>query len=515
MEPIVTRAEMAAFDRQTIETLGVPARALMESAGRAVADVAERLGAGPFVLVAGPGHNGGDGLVAARTLHARGRAVSALVLDEASMKGEAVACLHAARGQGVRTESATVDLLRKAAVEGAVIIDALYGTGLSRPVEGEAATLIAAINSLGDLGRSVVAVDIPSGLDADRGVPLGAAVRAHTTVTFGFVKRGLVASPGFTYAGRIECADIGIPQALAGDVRARLLDGTVLQPFRQRDPLGHKGTHGHVLLVAGSVGKIGAALLAGRAALRAGAGLCTLASPFAAQARLEGRRPELMTLGYPLGEDGGQGAVDVGKTAAALVQELTGKRVVAIGPGVPTVHAFAEVIERLVYTCVAEGLMVVLDADGLNHLAHRPSILGGRPGVGAVVITPHPGEAARLLGGNVASVEADRYGAAAQLAERYGAVVVLKGARTVIAAPDGRLAVCAAGGPILGVGGTGDVLTGALGALLASRSAPPFETACAAVYVHARAADLAVERGQTRGLFASELADGLPGAFSA
>jgi NAD(P)H-hydrate epimerase len=512
VEPIVTRAEMAAFDRHTIEALSVPGRVLMETAGRAVADAAERLGDGPVVVLAGPGNNGGDGLVAARALHARGRAVSALLLDEAAMKGDAHACLLAARMQGVRTEPATVAALRGLPA-GTILVDALYGTGLSRSLAGESAALVTAMN---ELGLPVVAVDIPSGLDADRGVPLGVAVCAHTTVTFGFRKRGLCGSPGFTYAGRVECADIGIPRALAEGVRAHLLDASVLAPFVGRDPLGHKGTHGHVLLVAGSVGKIGAALLAGRAALRAGAGLCTLASPAAAQARIEGRLPELMTFGYPLGDGpAGSGGIDVGRTASVLAQELTGKRVIAIGPGVPTAPAFAEVIEKMVYGATAEGLTVVLDADGINHLAHRPSILGGRPGVGQVVLTPHPGEAARLLGGNVATVEANRFAAAMGLAERYGAVVALKGARTVIAAPDGRTAVCAAGGPILGVGGTGDVLTGALGALLAAQQAPPFETTCAAVHLHARAADLVAAEGPPLGMLASQLADRLPRALCA
>jgi NAD(P)H-hydrate epimerase len=232
----------------------------------------------------------------------------------------------------------------------------------------------------------------------------------------------------------------------------------------------------------------------------------------AAQARIEGRLPELMTLAYPLEHDSSQG-IDAARAAAALVPEITGKRVVAIGPGVPTAPAFAEIIERVVYAATAEGLTIVLDADGLNHLSRRPSILSGRPGAGSVILTPHPGEAARLLGSNVTAIEADRFGAAASLAQRYAAVVALKGARTVVSAPDGRVAVCPAGGPILGVGGTGDVLTGALAALVVSRAAPSFETACAAVYLHARAADGVAAGGPDRGMLASELADALPGAF--
>jgi NAD(P)H-hydrate epimerase len=259
-------------------------------------------------------------------------------------------------------------------------------------------------------------------------------------------------------------------------------------------------------------------VLSGRAALRAGAGLCTLATPAQAQARLEGRLPELMTFGYP-GADVGPAptasGLDAPRAIDALVPELTGKRVLAIGPGVPTAPAFADVIERLVYGAIAEGLAVVLDADALNHLAHQPSVLEGRPGDGAVVLTPHPGEAARLLGCKVADVERDRYAAAMQIATRYRAIVALKGARTLIAAPDGRIGVCPTGGAILGTGGSGDVLTGALAAMLANRTAPAFDTACAAVYLHGLAADRAAQRLPDRGLLASELADGLPEALAA
>ena len=515
MEPLVTAAEMSAFERVVIDGFGVPALSLMESAGRAVAAEVERMGASRVVVVAGTGNNGGDGLVAARTLLARGHSVQVfLVSNGEALKADAQVCLLAAIKQsGPVTESVRADTLRTAlaAAPAAVIIDAIYGTGLSREVEGSTAAIIQVMN---ESGLPIVAVDIPSGLDADRGVPLGIAVRATATVTFAFAKRGLHASPGFTYAGRIVKADIGILRSLAADVPTRLIDDSVLRPFAQRSPLGHKGTHGHVLLVAGTVGKIGAALLAGRAALRAGAGLCTLAAPHAAQARIEGRIPELMTFGYPgmdgPADDGAHVGIDVSAVTAALVTELNGKRVVAIGPGVPTAPAFAEVIERVIYTAVAEGLHVVLDADGLNHLAYRPSVLAGRPGQGSVVMTPHPGEAARLLGSNVTAIEADRFGAAHTLAKRFDAVVVLKGARTVVAAPDGRFALCAAGGPILGVGGTGDVLTGALAALLASRLAPGFETAAAAVQLHARTADALAEGGASSGLFAGELADALP-----
>ena len=513
MEPLLTAAEMRELDRRTISDLGVPSLSLMESAGRAVAAEVERMAPSRVVVVAGPGNNGGDGVIAARTLHARGHDVRVLLLgDKSALRGDPKVCFDAATKQGVIVvDNMGPAQLREALVDNSVVIDALYGTGLSRPLEGQGAAVVKAMN---DCGAPIVAVDIPSGLDPDRGVPLGVAVFATTTVTFAFAKRGLYGSPGFVHAGKVVRADIGIPRVFAKDVHTHLIDDDMLAPFAGRSPLGHKGTHGHVLIVAGSVGKIGAALLAGRAALRAGAGLCTLASPIFAQARIEGRIPELMTFGYPgidgPGADGAHVGLDVATVVASLKTELNGKRVIAIGPGVPTAPAFAEVIERVIYAAIAEGLHIVLDADGLNHLAHRPSLLAGRPGAGSVVMTPHPGEAARLLGSNVAAIEADRFGSALALAKRFDAVVALKGARTVIAAPDGRIALCAAGGPILGVGGTGDVLTGAVSALLASRVAPAFESAAAAVQLHARTADILAEGGAASGMFAGELADALP-----
>ena len=506
MHPLVTAAQMREFDRHTIDVVGVPSLSLMETAGRAVAAEAEQHG-DHFVVVAGTGNNGADGVVAARSLVARGlHAVVVVIGDEAKLSADARACLPTCKDVSWGLPALDRAL---ASYPHAVLVDALFGTGLSRAIEGNAAVAIERMNAH---ETPIVAVDVPSGLDADRGVPTGPVVRATATVTFGFAKRGLYAAPGFLFAGKVVVADIGIAASLAAGVETRLLDETILASFRARDPLGHKGTHGHVLLIAGSVGKIGASLLAGMAALRAGAGLVTLATPLSAQARVEGKLPELMTFGYPGADPEGGHGLDVARAVSALVVELHGKRVVAIGPGVSTAPAFAEVSEKVVYAAVAEGIAVVLDADGLNHLAHRPSMLAGRPGSGTVVLTPHPGEAARLLGKKVSDIEADRYGAARALSEKYDAIVALKGARTLIAAPGGRIFLCAAGGPVLGVGGTGDVLTGAVAALLANGKAPAFESVAAAVYLHATAADLLAAE-TSRGVLASEVADALPHAM--
>jgi NAD(P)H-hydrate epimerase len=307
---------------------------------------------------------------------------------------------------------------------------------------------------------------------------MGTCVRADHTVTFAFAKRGLVGAPGFTYAGRLEVADIGIPEwlARARGVTSRLLDDNALGPMvKPLDALAHKGTRGHLLILAGSVGKSGAALLSGSAALRGGAGLVTLAAPFQLMPVVDGRVLELMTTWYHLPPD-----------SSVLLAAFEGKRALAAGPGMPTDAAMREVLQALARRCAESGRPLVLDADALNHLAAMPEILDARP---PVVLTPHPGEAARLLGRSTAEIQSDRNAAAAELAAKYSAVVALKGARTVIACGS-ELAVCPTGGPALGTGGTGDVLTGLVGALLCA-AIDPFEAACAAVYAHGLAGDRA------------------------
>jgi ADP-dependent NAD(P)H-hydrate dehydratase / NAD(P)H-hydrate epimerase len=471
---IVTAEEMRALDREVIDTIGVPGAVLMEAAGRAVAERVRALAPrGEVVVYAGPGNNGGDGFVAARHLMNWGIATRVLLwADRHKIRGDAHLHLVACEKTGVCVLNPGAP---EETADAAVVVDALLGTGLDREVTGPLADAIARING----HRAVkVAVDIPSGLHADRGVPMGTCVRADHTVTFAFAKRGLVGAPGFTYAGKLEVADIGIPEwlARARGVTSRLLDDKALAPMvRPLDPLAHKGTRGHLLILAGSVGKSGAALLCGSAALRGGAGLVTLAAPFELMPVVDGRVLELMTSWYHLPPE-----------PTVLLAALEGKRALAAGPGMPSDPAMREVLQALARRAADAGIGLVLDADALNHLAAMGQILDARP---PVVLTPHPGEAARLLGRTTADVQADRVAAAEELAAKFAAVVVLKGARTVIACSS-ELAICPTGGPQLGSGGTGDVLTGLVGALLA-QGIEPFEAACAAVYAHGLAGDRA------------------------
>jgi NAD(P)H-hydrate epimerase len=508
---LVTAAEMRALDRHTIDVLGVPGAVLMESAGRRVADCVEQLLGGSWsaagasgrslriVVVAGTGNNGGDGCVVARTLAGRGHSVELLLIgDEARVVGDARLHLEAAQRVGVPLRVPSHGGSLDAALAGAaLVVDALFGTGLSRPLEGLALEAVRAIGRARTHGARIVAVDVPSGLDADRGIPLGAAVVADHTVTFGWAKVGLVTAPGFTFAGELHVAEIGIPQGLVGTgARRRLLDSGCLAPLGGRSPLGHKGTHGHLLLVAGSRGKSGAALLTGRAALRGGAGLVTLATPRALCERFEGALPELLLA--PL---------DADDDPAPL---LVDKRAVAVGPGIETSSAARGALGRLLRAAAAARARLVLDADALNHLAADASLLEGVRGQVELVVTPHPKEAARLLGCDVAQIESDRVGAAESLAAQVGGVALLKGARTVVASVDGRVAINPTGNVGLGIGGTGDVLTGLVGALLLDRSLGAFEAVCAAAYLHGAAGDDLVSERGVRGLLASELADRLP-----
>ncbi len=489
---LVTAAEMRALDRETIETVGVPGVVLMESAGRGVVDVIARHFDVPktrTVVFCGPGNNSGDGFVVARHLANRGAdVVVGLVGERDKVKGDAKTHLDACAKSNVRIFEADKAPLHR----NDLVVDAVFGTGLSRPVgAGAARDVIARMRAH---RGPVVAVDVPSGLDADKGI-IGPCVRADHTVTFAFAKLGLVGAEEQSVVGQLHVVDIGIPERLARErgVKAELLDERVLEPLRNRELTGHKGTHGHVLVVAGSRGKTGAALLCGTAVLRTGAGLCTVAMPADATAVVEGRVPELMI--EPFGE---------------IQALLAGKKAAAVGPGIAKDDASKERLRALAHS----ELPLAVDADALNLIAADPMSWPRRSS--PTVMTPHPGEAARLLGASVGAVQEDRVGAARALADKFGAVVVLKGARTVIAAPDGRLAVNPTGNPGMGTGGTGDVLTGCVAAALARHRADgdgrvdAFAAACSAVYLHGAAGDSAAALRSQTGLLASDLVDALP-----
>jgi hydroxyethylthiazole kinase-like uncharacterized protein yjeF len=501
---LVGAEQMRALDRHMIQKLGVSGELLMECAGRVIADVAlaERAPGGRVILVCGPGNNGGDGLVAARHLHLRGIPVlAALVGDRGRLRGDAARNLERAERVEVPFAGA-----RWKAAPGDVIVDALFGTGLARGVTGPAAAAVRRIAAQRPAAR-VVAADLPSGLDADTGQILGAAVQADVTVALGLPKIGLALEPGRSLAGRVVVGRIGIADEapgleLATTLLTRAAAGALL-PLRPAD--GHKGTFGHALVVAGSEGKTGAASLAADAALRTGAGLVTVACPASANPVLEVKCTEAMTV--PLAETAER---ELAAECERPLLALAGERdAVALGPGIGRSDG-----PRALARALAPRLAcpLVVDADGLVALEGALGTLVRRRA--ATVLTPHPGEAALLLGTSPAAINADRIAAARQLAETSGAVAVLKGAATVIAAPDGRVRVNPTGGVNLATGGTGDVLTGVIVALLA-QGLDAFDAASVGVYLHGEAGDRVARRFGATGTLAGDVVRELPRAADA
>lgn len=497
MIPLLTRDAVRAVDQHAIESFGVPGLLLMENAGRGATDVLLATFEGRcqrVVIVGGPGQNGGDAWVVARHLLTRGlRPRCVLVGPEDRVRGDARVNLEALRklGQSVHTVSqGDTSALSNALRDADCWVDGVFGTGLDRDVGGVFAQVL---DQLNDADGPGLALDLPSGLDANTGQVLGTAVRAQATATFAAHKRGLHQHPGMEHAGVVTLVDIGVPPA--GEAEAGVIEpGDVAAIRPARAPAAHKGSSGHVLVIAGSPGTTGAAYLAGLGALRGGAGLVTLAARDGARQALEHKVVELMTARV-----GGRPQQDVLKLAE-------GKASAVLGPGLGLGDA-----TRGWSRAVALQLPIpaVLDADALTHWAEEPE--GLKAAVAPRVLTPHPGEASRLLGKPTAEVQADRYAAAGELAERTGQVVVLKGAGTIVATPDGQLRVCSRGTPALGVAGTGDVLSGALGAALAL--APrAFDAATAGVWLHAVAGELASSADS--GLLASEVADALPLALN-
>ncbi|MCP5067550.1 MAG: NAD(P)H-hydrate dehydratase [bacterium] len=496
--PLLTADEMRALDRHTIEELGVAGELLMECAGQLVARRAEAMLAagGQVWILCGAGNNGGDGWVAGRHLHARGVPVQIVpATPPGELRGDAAANAARAERVGVPTGA------RLRAQPGDVIVDALFGTGLRRPVRGDAARWIRKLSQRPS-GVRVLAVDLPSGLNADTGQVLGAAVEADATLTLGLPKLGLALEPGRSHAGEIHLGRIGIldeapqvhPQA---ELWTRRAVGRVLPA---RPVAGHKGTFGHALVVAGSEGMTGAAALAAHAAGRTGAGLVTVACPSSLHPILEVKCTEAMTAPVP---ETSEHALALAAEKAVL--ELAASRdAVVLGPGVGRSGETLDLVRRL-----AERLDVplILDADGLLAFRDQLDVLKARQAV--TIVTPHPGEAAALLDRTTAEVLADRPGAARELAGASGAIVVLKGAGTVTAEASGRLAVNATGGPALGTGGTGDVLAGVVGGLIV-QGLSAFEAGVAGPAIHGAAGDLFSERRGDVGLLAGDLVELLP-----
>jgi NAD(P)H-hydrate epimerase len=506
--PLVAADEMRALDQHTIDTLGIPGELLMESAGRAVAEaVLRNRAAGDTVsILCGRGNNAGDGLVAARHLHQLGAEVQVTLLGDASELSEAAASnFDRALRAGVRLTSGDWQAPRRG-----VVVDAIFGTGLSRPVQGRAAECIQRLNqSRSDAHGEirVVAVDLPSGLCADSGAVLGCCVEADLTVALALPKLGLTLEPGRRLAGEISIARIGIAdQTPELSPRAELWTRrAAAAALPARPALGHKGSFGHVLLVAGSEGKTGAAALAACGATRAGAGLVTIACPAGLNDILEIKCTEAMTA--PVA-DTPQRSLAVSAVEAIVALAAT-RGAVGLGPGVGRSDETQKLVVALA-DCLE--IPLVIDADGLFPFASQPERLRAR--TAPTILTPHPGEAAQLLGTEASTINRDRPASARRLAERTGCVVALKGAATVIAAPDGRMAINPTGGPALGSGGTGDVLLGMLvGFLVQAHDA--YEATVLSVFVHGAAGDRISARSGTSGLLASELAAEVPATIAA
>jgi NAD(P)H-hydrate epimerase len=508
---VFTSAQMKAVDRAAAQEIGVPGVVLMENAGRGVADlIARRMAAldgVPVHVVCGAGSNGGDGFVIARHLANRGARVSVfLVAPRSKVAGDAAVHARAAE----RTAGVT---MREGAAEtsvvgwqtwlagASVIVDAIYGTGLRADVAGAAAAAIAAMNA-SDARR--IAVDLPSGLDADSGHVRGIAVDAHVTATMGCRKVGLVIDPA-ARVGEVAVVDIGVsmaallPNALAVGPGCHWIEDTDVSPLLPRRPAtAHKGSSGHVLAIAGSPGKTGAALLAARGAHRGGAGLVTVAATRETQEALDAKVSETMTAAYAPGDD-------ADAESFSRVSELCARMSsIVIGPGIPTGPGMRALVERV----LRDGaLPVVADADALNLLgAGAPAVL--KAAAGPRVLTPHPGEMARLLGTTAAEIQRDRLGCARALAAASGAIVVLKGARTIVAQPDGTAHVNPAADGALATAGSGDVLAGVIGALCA-QGLGAADAARAGVFLHGEAAAVAARSLGSRNLVASDLPDAI------
>jgi NAD(P)H-hydrate epimerase len=498
---LVTAAEMRELDRKAIEEVGIPSLVLMENAGRTTYRILRREFANPspVAVIAGRGNNGGDGSVVARYLAQAGIPVAIfLVAGRDQVKGDALVNLEIAARMGleiveVREEQDLNPLAHRLARSG-LIVDALLGTGLNSEVRGLMRLVIDEINRM---RPPVLAVDIPSGLCADTGQALGAAVRAQVTVTYGWPKIGQILPPGRDYAGRLWQVDISIPPELAREVPAELAEAAEMRALLPPRPWGgHKGNFGHLVVIAGSAGKTGAAALASEAAVRSGAGLVTLGIPASLNDILEAKITEAMTL--PLPEAIGERALGM-KALEPLQNFLENKTAAALGPGLGTHPETGELVRRLTRDL---PLPMVIDADGVNALAGAPELV--KTAAGPRILTPHPGEMARFLGTTTQAVQADRLGTARKAAAAANAVVVLKGAQTLVADAQGRVSVNATGNPALASGGTGDVLTGLIGGFLAQKL-DPWDAARLGVYLHGLAADFFVDRSGPRGLIAGDL----------
>ncbi len=504
---IVAAEEMRAIDRATSERFGIPSLTLMENAGTAVADyvLEHHAAARRVVIFCGKGNNGGDGFVAGRRLHQQGKKVQVILLaDPSELRGDAAlmfgklptAAIAVHSSEELKSERVKLSLTAD------VYLDAVLGTGFKPPVTGLYAEAIAIMNSS---QVPVIAVDIPSGADANgMALQTGTIARADAIVTFTTARPAHVF--GRLTSGPTYVANIGSPdEAIVSSLHLNVITARDLAPMvAPRAADSNKGNYGHVLVIGGSVGKAGSVAMAGMSALRVGAGLSTVATPQSVLPTVAGFHAELMT--EPLSDTP---AGTIATSAADKLGDLIkGKTVVAIGPGISREPQTSELVRALVARCASP---LVVDADGLNAFQDRTQELNGTGR--SLVITPHPGEMARLVGCTIPEVQNDRLGTARKFAAQHELIVVLKGHRTLVVQPDGEAWVNTTGNPGMSTGGTGDILTGMVAGMMAQHPKEIFSAVLAAVHLHGLAGDVMRDSVGEHSLVATDLLQGLPEAF--
>lgn len=506
---------MADIDRRAIQEIGVPGLDLMENAGHAVFERARGMLStaheDKVVVVCGKGNNGGDGFVVARHLSAQGvEVVVFLVGRREEVRGDTKTNLERALSMGISVKEVTgeadLGVVAQEVSRAAMIVDAIFGTGIKGAVRGLAADVIERINAS---GRAILSVDLPSGVDADTGQVVGPCVQAHVTVTFGLPKMGHAFYPGKAYCGEVEVADIGFPrEAIVETLHTTSLQWVTSEEAASvlpcRRPDAHKGDCGRVVIIAGSVGLTGAATLASMGALRAGAGLVTLAAPESLNDILEVKLTEVMT--HPLPEVRKRRCLSL-RAVGEIRRTMEKADCLALGPGIGTYRETVELVARIVREAT---IPMVIDADGLNALARDPTPL--RDTAAEVVLTPHPGELSRLLGKPVSEIVSDPIAAVNEAVERLNAVVVLKGAPTVTGTKDGMIYVNPTGNAGMATGGSGDVLTGVVAGLI-GQGISVSDAAWSGVFVHGLAGDLAKGAKGEMGMIAGDVLEAIPEAL--
>lgn len=508
---VATAPEMQNIDRRARDEFGIPTLLLMENAALGITRIVEnKLGSVKekrITVIAGKGNNGGDGLAAARLLYNRGAKVCIYLLSESeALTGDAATNLNIALKMGIDIHSkVNYDLRTMKSVinHSHLIIDAILGTGLSSPIKGEYSEIIEMINHS---ERPAVAVDIPTGINSDTGEVMGIAVKATDTITFALPKRGHLLYPGSEYTGKLHVVDISIPVAAIEkeSIYVNLLTEEEmggLIPSREKN--SHKGSFGHVLVIAGSIGKGGAAAMTSISCLRAGSGLVTLATPQSVQPIVAEKLTEIMTSPLPETYD-----KTISLSAMDEIMKLIrDKDVIAIGPGLTIHKDTAAVVRRLIKE---SEIPIVIDADGINALIDHIDILKERRV--ATILTPHPGEMGRLIGKSTADVQKDRIGTARNFAMSHNVFLVLKGANTVIAEPSGKVYISPTGNPGMATAGTGDALTGIIAGFIAQMNDVSAGVRLG-VFLHGLAGDIAAKDVGMISMIAGDLIDRIPAAF--